>query len=66
MSPVVMTMVMFGHDSAVEGIGALKSVLMYLSRPLELHLVCSKDVPALVDGKLGLISRSVLAHCLSL
>ncbi|KAG8982455.1 hypothetical protein FRB93_008112 [Tulasnella sp. JGI-2019a] len=56
-APVVITMVMIGETSAVEGLGALKSVFMYLSRPLELHLVCSSDVPEIVDRKMALISR---------
>lgn len=61
LAPVVMTMVMIGETSALEGLGALKSVLMYLSRPLELHLVCSSEVPEMVDRKMALISRCVFS-----
>lgn len=57
LAPVVIVMVMFGRDSAVEGLGAVKSVLMYLSRPLELHVVCSEEVPDMIDQKMSLISR---------
>lgn len=55
--PVVITMVMFGRDSALEGVITIKSALMHLSRPLDLHVICTEEVPPIVEERLALVSR---------
>jgi len=55
--PVVFAMVMYGQNSAIEGLLALKSALMHISRPVEFHIICSLDAVDIVQEKLSLFSR---------
>ena len=57
LEPVSFAMVMFGESSAREGLLALKTVLMHISRPAEFHVVCSPDAIPIIQGKLDLFSR---------
>lgn len=57
LQPIPIVMFMFGLETAVEGTTALKSVFMYISRPVELHIICGPDVPPIVSSKLNLITR---------
>ena len=55
--PVSLAMVMYGESSAKEGLLALKTVLMHISRPAEFHIICSPDAIPVIEGKLELFSR---------
>ena len=55
--PVSFTMVMYGESSAKEGLLALKTVLMHISRPAEFHIICSPDAIPIIQDKLNLFSR---------
>ena len=55
--PVAFAMVMFGESSATEGLLALKTVLMHISRPAEFHIICSPDAIPILQSKLNLFSR---------
>jgi hypothetical protein len=55
--PVSLAMVMYGESSAKEGLLALKTVLMHISRPAEFHIICSPDAIPIIQGKLELFSR---------
>ena len=55
--PISFTMVMYGEASAKEGLLALKTALMHISRPAEFHIICSPEVPPVIQGKLDLFSR---------
>lgn len=55
--PVSFAMVMYGESSAKEGLLALKTILMHISRPAEFHIVCSLDAIPIIEGKLELFSR---------
>jgi len=57
LDPVVFAMVMYGRASATEGLLALKSALMHVSRPVEFHIICSPDVVDIIQAKLSLFSR---------
>lgn len=57
LEPVAFSMVMYGESSATEGLLALKTVLMHLSRPAEFHIVCSPDAIPVLQSKLDLFSR---------
>jgi hypothetical protein len=59
LQPVVLAMVMYGRMSATEGLVALKSALMHVSRPVEFHIICSPDAVEIIQQKLGLFSRSL-------
>jgi hypothetical protein len=55
--PVSFVMVMYGEPSAKEGLLALKTALMHISRPAEFHIICSPDAIPIIQDKLGLFSR---------
>lgn len=55
--PIVLTLVLMGQTVAHEGLVAIKSALMLASRPLDIHLICTEDVPEIVEPKLNLIKR---------
>lgn len=55
--PVVFAMVMYGESSATEGLLALKSALMHVSRPVIFHIICSPDAIGIIQQKLNLFSR---------
>ena len=55
--PASFAMVMYGEPSAKEGLLALKTVLMHISRPAEFHIVCSPDAIPIIQDKLNLFSR---------
>lgn len=55
--PVVFAMVMYGTTSATEGLLALKSALMHISRPVVFHIICSPDAVDIIQSKLNLFSR---------
>lgn len=57
LEPVSFAMVMYGESSAKEGLLALKSVLMHVSRPAEFHIICSPDAIPVLQNKLDLFSR---------
>lgn len=57
LEPVSFTMVMYGESSAKEGLLALKTVLMHISRPAEFHIICSPDAIPIIQGRLNLFSR---------
>ena len=57
LEPVSFSMVMYGESSAREGLLALKTVLMHLSRPAEFHIICSPDAIPIIQSKLNLFSR---------
>lgn len=54
---VSFSMVMYGESSAKEGLLALKTVLMHISRPAEFHIICSPDAIPVIQSKLDLFSR---------
>ncbi|KZT27290.1 glycosyltransferase family 8 protein [Neolentinus lepideus HHB14362 ss-1] len=56
-APIVFALVMFGASSATEGLLALKSALMHVSRPTEFHIICSQDAVPIIQEKLDLFSR---------
>jgi hypothetical protein len=56
-APVVFAMVMYGQSSAIEGLLALKSALMHVSRPVEFHIICSPDAVDIVQEKISLFTR---------
>ncbi|TFK46720.1 hypothetical protein OE88DRAFT_1667396 [Heliocybe sulcata] len=56
-APVVFALVMFGASSATEGLLALKTALMHVSRPTEFHIICSEDAPPIIQEKLDLFTR---------
>lgn len=58
--PVVFAMVMYGSRSATEGLLALKSAFMYVSRPVEFHIICSPNAVPIIRNKLQLFSRYAL------
>jgi len=55
--PVVFAMVMHGRNSATEGLLALKTALMHLSRSAEFHIICSPDAVDIIQEKVALFSR---------
>lgn len=55
--PVVFAMVMYGSTSATEGLLALKSAFMYVSRPVVFHIICSPNAVPIIRQKLDLFSR---------
>ena len=55
--PVSFVMVMYGEPSAKEGLLALKTALMHISRPAEFHIICSPDAIPVLQEKLNLFSR---------
>ena len=55
--PVSFTMVMYGEASAKEGLLALKTALMHISRPAEFHIICSPNAVPIIQSKLDLFSR---------
>jgi hypothetical protein len=57
LEPVSFAMVMYGESSATEGLLALKTVLMHVSRPAEFHIICSPDAIPILQSKLNLFSR---------
>ena len=57
LEPVSFAMVMYGESSAKEGLLALKTVLMHISRPAEFHIICSPDAIPIIQDKLNLFSR---------
>jgi len=57
LEPVSLAMVMYGESSAKEGLLALKTVLMHVSRPVEFHIICSPDAIPILQAKLDLFSR---------
>lgn len=57
LEPVSLSMVMYGESSAKEGLLALKTVLMHISRPAEFHIICSPDAIPVIQSKLRLFSR---------
>ena len=57
LEPVSFSMVMYGESSAKEGLLALKTVLMHISRPAEFHIICSPDAIPVIQNKLDLFSR---------
>lgn len=57
LEPVSFAMVMYGESSAKEGLLALKTVLMHISRPAEFHIICSLDAIPILQNKLDLFSR---------
>lgn len=57
LEPVSLSMVMYGESSAKEGLLALKTVLMHISRPAEFHIICSPEAIPLIQSKLDLFSR---------
>ena len=57
LEPISFAMVMYGESSAKEGLLALKTVLMHISRPAEFHIICSPDTIPILQSKLNLFSR---------
>lgn len=57
LEPVSFSMVMYGESSAKEGLLALKTVLMHISRPVEFHIICSSDAIPVIQSKVNLFSR---------
>lgn len=57
LEPVSFSMVMYGESSAKEGLLALKTVLMHISRPAEFHIICSPDAIPVIQTKMNLFSR---------
>ena len=57
LDPIVFAMVIYGVGSAHEGQHMIKSMLMYSSRPVHLHILCSPDVPDVLNESLSLVSR---------
>ena len=57
LEPISFSMVMYGESSAKEGLLALKTVLMHISRPAEFHIICSPDAIPIIQSKLDLFSR---------
>ena len=55
--PISFAMVMYGESSAKEGLLALKTTLMHISRPAEFHIICSPDAIPVIQSKLNLFSR---------
>jgi uncharacterized protein (UPF0262 family) len=59
-TPIVFALVMFGSDSAREGLLTLKTALMHVSRPTEFHIICSEDAIPVIEKKTALFSRCAL------
>lgn len=57
MAPVVFALVTFGASSATEGLLALKTALMHVSRPADFHIICSPDAVPIIQEKIDLFSR---------
>lgn len=58
-TPIVFAFVMFGPDSAREGLLTLKTALMHVSRPTSFHIICSEDAIPIIEEKFALFSRYV-------
>lgn len=55
--PIVLTFVFIGTSAAHEGLISIKSALMHSSRPLDVHIICSDDVVAIIEAPLQLVKR---------
>lgn len=58
LAPIVFALVMFGKSSATEGAIAIKSALMYASRPVDLHIITSEDAIPVLEEKFQLVKRA--------
>ncbi|KIY43899.1 hypothetical protein FISHEDRAFT_62126 [Fistulina hepatica ATCC 64428] len=56
---IVLVMSMFGAGSAREGLIAVKSALMHISRPVDFHIICSEDALDVILEKLALVTRYI-------
>ncbi|KAH8108212.1 hypothetical protein BXZ70DRAFT_884088 [Cristinia sonorae] len=48
---------MFSRDSASEGTLLLKSILMYSSAPVHLHIICDEDAREYLEDRLALVTQ---------
>ncbi|KAH7101361.1 hypothetical protein BKA62DRAFT_618948 [Auriculariales sp. MPI-PUGE-AT-0066] len=56
-APIVFAMVMFGSGSAQEGQHMVKSILMYSSRAVNIHILCTTDAMEFLQRQLDLVTR---------
>jgi len=57
MEPVVFTFIMWSESSAVEGALLLKSILLYNSRPSDIHIICDDKAEAVLRKRLSLVQH---------
>ncbi|KAI0701321.1 hypothetical protein BC835DRAFT_1265027 [Cytidiella melzeri] len=51
------SLITWGLDSAAEGAILLKSILMYTSGPVDLHIICNEEAQAYLEKRLALVHR---------
>ncbi|KAF5391878.1 hypothetical protein D9757_001635 [Collybiopsis confluens] len=54
--PVVFSLIMWSHNSAVEGALLIKTILMYTSSPTEFHIICDQEARDFLQGRLALLT----------
>ncbi|KJA27273.1 glycosyltransferase family 8 protein [Hypholoma sublateritium FD-334 SS-4] len=55
--PVVFSFIMWSEDSAAEGAQLIKTILMYSSGPVDIHVICDDVAESLLRGRLSLVQR---------
>lgn len=61
LEPIAITLVLMGEGVVHEGSVAIKSAIMYTSRPLHFHLICTEDNIAYMEKKFALFPRPAYA-----
>ncbi|KAI0767910.1 hypothetical protein BC629DRAFT_1292706 [Irpex lacteus] len=54
---MVFSLIIWGEDSAAEGAILLKSILMYTSGPVDIHIICNEEAQVYLEKRLALVKR---------
>ncbi|KAJ2931398.1 hypothetical protein H1R20_g5686, partial [Candolleomyces eurysporus] len=55
--PIVFSLIMWSKSSATEGSLLIKSIVMYSSRPTDIHIICDDAAERVVRSRLSLLER---------
>ncbi|PPQ83828.1 hypothetical protein CVT24_012193, partial [Panaeolus cyanescens] len=55
--PIVFSLIMWSEDSATEGSLLIKSIIMYASQPLDIHIICDDDAENVLRTRLSLVTH---------
>ncbi|GAW07495.1 glycosyltransferase family 8 protein [Lentinula edodes] len=54
--PVIFSLIMWSRDSAMEGALLIKTILMYTTSPIELHIICDQSARDFLETRFSLLT----------
>ncbi|PPQ90127.1 hypothetical protein CVT25_012296 [Psilocybe cyanescens] len=55
--PVIFTLIMWSEDSALEGAILIKSIILYNTKPSDIHIICDDEAEEVLRSRLTLIQN---------